>query len=114
MSWKEKLSKEHYVFNREVDEYLLSHGFYYDKMSPKYMNDESHFDVIKSHHKPCLRLDTEDMENDSYTISVFINKLEVYKEVQTDYGFGHSNHIGYQASIFNIDLVDETLDELMR
>jgi hypothetical protein len=115
MSWKEKLNKEHYIFNKEVDEYLLSHGFYYDKMSPRFMNDESHWESIKEHNKPCLRLDMEDPDNKGYTIRVFINRLETYKEVENSWrSFESSNHIGYQASYFDIELIDRMLDELLK
>lgn len=115
MGWKEILNKEDYIFNKEVDEYLLSHGFYYDKMSPRFMNDESHFAVIKDHNKPCLRLDEDDSSNKGYTIRVLINRLEAYKEVQNSWrSFESSNHIGYQASYFDIEFIDNMLDELLK
>lgn len=114
MSWKERLGLEKYVINEEVDVYLLSHGFEYSEMSPRYMNDESHFSSIEHLHKPCLKLVAGCPKNKGDVVRVYINKSEVYKEIECSWSsFRSSNHIEFRYSNFNTESVDEILDALL-
>lgn len=36
MNWKEKIGKGKYVFNERVDSCLLTEGFCYDTLSPRF------------------------------------------------------------------------------
>lgn len=76
MDWKEKLNTKNlnYVFNSEIDNYLLKEGFYYDTMNPRFMNGDD-YDKLKLD-KRVLRFDGDNPNDREGVQRVFLNKRE--------------------------------------
>ena len=83
MGYKEKLgiNRDEYIFNEKIDDYFKSIGFYVDTMHPRFMNGYDYDKLIL--HEPVLRHDSVD--DNSYTIRVFMNRKCIYVEIQTSY-----------------------------
>ena len=81
--------KDKYVFNEHIDERLVEDGFYYNTMSPRFMQ-KAYDDIIK-HDKWCLRRDYINIDKD-LTLRVFINSTELFIEVQECRWFASNVH----------------------
>lgn len=113
MSWKKILDREEYIFDPSVDDYLIKHGFYFDKMSPKYMNDDSDWNNISYLNAKCLRLDASNCNDDTW-ITIYFNTDEVYLEVEDSCGFKYSHREPVYETSWSIQVVDRILDEITR
>lgn len=115
MSWKERLgTKGNFVFNEEIDTYLLNLGFYYDTMNPRFMNGYNYSQLKLN--KRVLRFDGDNPNDREGVQRVFLNRIEIYIERQTNYrsfdGSDYKNLKSLEEPI-TIELLDSILNELI-
>lgn len=84
--WKKITSSQ--IFDKEVMEYLKSHGFYTSTMNPRFLDgypDSLETDV------PVLRLDADYASDPEYILRIFINETQAHAEVQTSWRSFHDS-----------------------
>lgn len=114
MDWRKRLHLTNSIISDEVDAYLKQNNFYEDKMSPRFMNEESFFSKIKNHDAPCLRLDVEDPRCHSSTMRIFVANDEIYMEVQNDFrSYERSWYVDVSGGV-TIDNIDKILNEVTK
>lgn len=114
-NWRQRTGSNDYIINKSVDEYLKTHDFYVDTMSPRFFGDgTSYGDIIKPD-APCLRLDADHPDDNWGVMRIFINAREAYIEYQNGYrSLDKSWHeiIERDAEDLDISQIDEILDDL--
>lgn len=117
MGWKQRLGVDgDSLISKEVDEYLKENGFKESTMSPRFVNSTSlHHKIIKKEAQ-CLRLIVGDPSNSNNKLTIFINRQEVYMEVEDRGGkFFRSYHEKIDSSSdLDIEWVDKILDKVSK
>lgn len=99
-----------FVFSEELDAELVSEGFYYDKMRPRFMNGFGWDDLTLG--ATVLRFDEVDSED--YTVSIFMNKTEFYAERQNPWrGLDNSYRLPVEENLSSLTDIKKLIDELL-
>ena len=109
MNWKTKLNIGKFVFNKEIDEYLVGCGFERGEMHPDF-GPEKEGSLI-SYDQPCmhLQIDVEDHPGD--IMRIYINRKEFFYEVEGSTGNPKlRSHVLHTKEFKTIRDIDEALN----
>lgn len=86
------------ILSFPVESYFRSLGFYTSTMHPRFPDGDGYDDIL-THGEPCLRKDF----GNEYTVRIFMNKVELYMEVQTPWrSYVQSSYVRLTAPNPNI------------
>ncbi|EQB4336187.1 hypothetical protein [Clostridium botulinum] len=97
------------VAKTQIEKYLKERSFYTDTMNPNFLNSYGYDKLTLN--KSCLRHDS--IINQGDTLSIFINEIDIYFEVQTFYGSYITSDRYSSKDYLTISDIDALLDEIM-
>ncbi|NCI19706.1 hypothetical protein EJM73_08720 [Clostridium botulinum] len=97
------------VAKNQIEKYLKERGFYIDTMSPIFLNGYDYDKLTLN--KSCLRHDS--IINQGDTLSIFINEIDIYFEVQSSYSSYITSDRYNSQDYLTVSDIDTLLDEIM-
>lgn len=99
-----------YIFDEAIDNHFLQSEFYVDTMSPRFMNSPEYDKLSLGLPVLCGRFVLED----DYVLVVYMNKVEIYGEVQTPWrGFNDSTYLKFKEEPGNIEEIIDAINKVL-
>lgn len=99
-----------YIFSEAIDKHFLGSDFYLDTMRPRFINSPN-YDKLTLDLPAlgrCFKLE------DEYTLVIYMNKVEIYGEVQTPWrGFNTSTYFKFEQEPESIEEIIEALNKVL-